>query len=83
MCPWAACCDCARAIAMSGISTLVVHAPRMQVNHRAWTDQHALSVEILLEAGVEVIEYDSPIRGAKIIRVNDKLWSPVTCYFIS
>jgi len=81
-CVWAPCCDCARAIAMSGVSRLVVHAPRMLVRHNRWADKIDLANQILVESGVELVEVSGPILGAKMIRVDGRSWSPETCDFI-
>ena len=38
VCPWAACCDCARAIIGSGISALVYHRQRYLLTDKRWID---------------------------------------------
>jgi dCMP deaminase len=52
-CPWASCCDCARAIVQAGISILY----RLPMGeHEGWTDSIAVGDSILRSAGVSVIE---------------------------
>lgn len=53
VCTWAACADCARAIALSGISTLVTRT----LPHGRWADSIAAGRIILEHHGVEVVEY--------------------------
>lgn len=48
---WYPCCDCARAIAQSGIKKIVCHAP--DFNHPRWGDDFKISSEILSESNVE------------------------------
>lgn len=54
ICTWAACADCSRAIALSGISTLVT---RVKPEGR-WTDSINAGRIILEQFGVEVVEYE-------------------------
>lgn len=54
-CPWAACCDCARAIIQAGISRLVHHVTGAE--HEYWNDSIKLAMEMLKEAGVEITTY--------------------------
>lgn len=51
--PWAACSDCARAIGMVGIKTLV----RLEMpDNERWNESVAIGDQILKEMGVEVVE---------------------------
>lgn len=50
------CSDCAKLIAQAGITT--VYAPKMQLNPR-WNEERDIAAKIFLEAGVEVVRYDS------------------------
>lgn len=75
-CPWAACCDCARAILFCRITKLVVHWERMQLTHGDWKDNVDYALNMLIKGGVEILYYHGPIPGAESILVNGKLWSP-------
>lgn len=52
-CPWSACADCARAIGMTGIKTLIRF--EMPENER-WSESIAIGDRIMQEAGVEIVE---------------------------
>ena len=56
---WAACADCAKAIALSGVARLVRHvrpdgAPWM--NHGDWAESAAVGDQIMRAAGVEIVD---------------------------
>lgn len=75
MCPWAACSDCARAIAMSGIRKVIVHQQRMDMTPERWKASVEVGLNIIRKCGA-VIEYvDAKIGGNPII-VNGELWYP-------
>lgn len=57
--PWYPCCDCARAIAQSGISDLVCYRP--DFSDARWGEDFKISEVILSESGVEV-EYVEKIQ---------------------
>jgi dCMP deaminase len=50
---WFPCADCARAIIQSGIIKLVCHEP--DLNMPKWGEQFKASLEMLTEAGIEII----------------------------
>lgn len=81
ICPWAACCDCARAIILSGIRQLIVHRPRMELTPEHWKENVGMALMMLQQNYVDVLYYDSPIKGAPDILVDGKLWSPETLEF--
>jgi deoxycytidylate deaminase len=80
-CPWAACCDCARAIIFSGIKVLVVHRERMLLTPDHWKEDVAFALNMLQENDVEVLYHDGPVIGAPSILVNGVLWNPETLLF--
>lgn len=75
-CPWAACCDCARAIINSGILTLVMHHERMQMTPPRWKDSVDEALDMMEEAGVSLVYYKGPIEDCPAILVNGELWKP-------
>jgi deoxycytidylate deaminase len=77
VCPWAACCDCALAIiGTNKIVTLVTHGPRMRTTPDRWKDDVEYALNMIREAGIEIIELETPIPGAPKIIVNGELWQP-------
>lgn len=62
--PWIPCARCAKAIIQSGIKSVVYdinfpgNDPEFQVN---WRRSMEISKEILLEAGIEIREFDGPL----------------------
>lgn len=81
-CPWAACCDCARAIVGTRLKRLVVHKQRMELTPERWQEDVQAAWEMLSEAGVELVQYDGPIDW-DVVTVNGRLWSPKTAEFVS
>jgi deoxycytidylate deaminase len=82
VCPWAACCDCARSIICAGIKTLVVHKERMDMTPEHWRADVDDALNMLSEAAVEIIHFEGPVRGALPILADGKLWSPETLSFV-
>lgn len=76
VCPWSACAECARAIILCDISTLVRHGDAIRHGRdTAWVESIAVADEMLKEAGVEIIEWDGEIGGIEI-RHCGELWRP-------
>lgn len=75
VCPWAPCADCARAIIQSGVKKLVTHKQAYELSPERWKKDIDFALEMLHEAGVEVLMYDGKI-GAKELLHSGKLWSP-------
>lgn len=73
--PWSSCADCARAIVLSGITTLVRHKAAMGDAER-WNDSIALGDEIMAAGSVEVITWDGDIGHIEPILRDGKLWTP-------
>lgn len=74
--PWMPCCDCARAIIISGIKKLVTHQQAFDRTPERWKADQDLALGMLKEAGVEVVFYNGPIGGVEGIRFNGELWNP-------
>ena len=62
--PWIPCLHCANAIISSGIRKLIVHKQMVERTKEGWQDELKNALEILKEAGVEVVGYDG-IIGVK------------------
>lgn len=78
ICPWAACCDCARAIARMGVKKVVVHGPRMRMTPDRWQKSVGQGICIMDDYGVECEVYNEPIQMPEgfYIMVNGEKWSP-------
>ena len=74
VCPWAACCDCARAIIQSGVMALVTHKQACERPSR-WGEEISRAYDMLAEAGVVVVQIDSDLQASKV-RMNGELWQP-------
>lgn len=75
VCPWAACTDCARAIVQSGIARLVRHKQASDRSPERWVESIKLADQILLDGGVEIVDYDG-FLNADPIRHCEELWRP-------
>lgn len=75
-CPWAACCDCARAIICMGVQHLVMHQERMDMTPERWVDDVNEALTMMAEAGVELHYHSGPINNAPRILANGELWDP-------
>lgn len=82
VCPWFACADCARAIVLAGIKTVIGHKQRMEMTNlgrekvtdtvdNRWTTAVSDGDLILQEAGIECIYFDGPVGGVDIL-VNEQ-----------
>lgn len=74
--PWAACCDCARAIINSGVLVVVMHRERMQMTPERWQSSVNEALEMLVEAGVQLSYHGGVVEGAPDVLVNGELWNP-------
>lgn len=72
VCPWAACADCARAIIQAGISQLVRHEGE---NASHWQESITVADEMLLEAGVGIVNLQGEIGAeVELLRNGKKIW---------
>lgn len=77
ICPWAACCDCARAIACAEISKLVRLPLDEYSTHGRWSASCLIGDIILKEAGVEIIEFtDLDKIMIPELKRNEEIWRP-------
>ena len=76
-CPWAACCPCARAIIDTGVARIVLHEQRMKMTPERWLDDVNQALEMLEEAGVELMYFTETVKGPTVL-VNGELWSPTS-----
>ncbi len=74
VCCWAPCTDCAQAIIQSGIKRLVTHQQALE-RSGGWRGNIELALEMLHEAGVEVIIYNGRIGAEKVLR-DGIYWEP-------
>jgi deoxycytidylate deaminase len=75
ICPWFACSDCARAIALSGIKKVIGHRERMDMTPDRWKASVDAGLQLLRDCGVELEFYEGHV-GAEQIIVNGELWKP-------
>lgn len=73
--PWAACTDCARAIVLSGIKTLVRHSDVMERSPERWLESITLADEILVAGNVDIVEIAGPVGGPTILHCGEE-WTP-------
>jgi len=76
ICPWAACCDCARSLIVSGVYALYMHQQRMDMTPDRWKDDVNEALNMLSEAGVVLRYFDGPIAAQDVL-VNGQHWSPM------
>jgi len=77
VCPWFACADCARAIALSGIKKVVGHRQRMDMNPPRWKESVDAGLDMLITMGVKLEFIDESIELEKPILVNGELMSKI------
>lgn len=75
ICPWAACADCARAVIVAGIDTVIVHKQRMDTTPERWRASIDEAFQMWREAGVNLHQFDGPVDTGPII-ANGEEWSP-------
>ncbi len=74
-CPWAACCDCARAIINAGVLTVVMHYERMQMTPVRWQGPVNEALGMLEEARIALLYHKGPIECPSVF-VNGEIWKP-------
>lgn len=72
-CPFIICTDCARAVIVAGIKTLIGHS-KMACSDR-WNESISIGLTMLQEAGVRVEWIDGDL-GCEPIRFNGELFYP-------
>lgn len=73
--PWAACCDCARAIIQSGIRRVVRHKEACERGDSHWLEQMKLADEMFEEADIDILELSVTFDEVDI-RHSGELWRP-------
>lgn len=76
VCPWAACCDCARAIICARINKLISYRPAYDRSPDRWKSNIDLALSMLVEAGVVVEWHTQPLYSQFPIRFNEEVWVP-------
>lgn len=74
-CPYACCPDCARAIGLSGIRTVVVHKQCMDKTPERWREPIEIGHDILKRMGVEIISW-SGVIGEIENTFDGEVWTP-------
>jgi dCMP deaminase len=75
VCPWAACPDCARAIKLAGIRSVVVHKQAHDRTPPRWREETALGLEILCGGGVLYQMFDGQIGDVENL-FDGRVWHP-------
>lgn len=75
VCPWAACSNCAKHIAFSGVSALVRHPNNNGDTGNHWHDDCAIGDEIMTEADIQIVEYPI-VQTNLVLRRNGEDWPP-------
>jgi len=74
-CPWAACCDCARAIVLSGIKEVVCHGNALDQTPDRWKEDIELAAKIFAGSGVKYTWWYGQVGDCRNL-FNGKYWSP-------
>ena len=75
VCPWAACCDCARAIALSGISKVICHGDTIDKTPTRWQQDMAIAAQIFAASGVRYTKFYGKIGDCQNL-FNGEIWYP-------
>jgi dCMP deaminase len=75
VCPWACCTDCARAIALSGITKVIGHKQAADATPERWREEIRVGMRILEGSGVEFVALDAEIGGVENL-FNGEVWTP-------
>jgi deoxycytidylate deaminase len=74
-CPWAACCDCARAIILSGIQEVVCHGDALVKTPARWEEDIAIAKQMFEAAGVKYTWWYGFVGSCKNL-FDGKYWYP-------
>ena len=72
---WVACPDCARAIVLAGIDTVVCHRECMDRTPDRWSEMVDLGLFILKQGGVEVVQWSGTVGRVDNLN-NGEVWQP-------
>ena len=74
-CPYACCADCARAIGLAGITTLVIHKQCMDKTPERWAEHVVVGHDILRRMGVEIVEWSGEVGDCENL-FDGEIWYP-------
>jgi dCMP deaminase len=74
-CPWAACCDCARAIVLSGIKEVVCHGNALEMTPDRWREDTELAKKIFEASGVIYTWWYGKLGDCQNL-FDGKVWYP-------
>jgi dCMP deaminase len=75
VCPWACCAECARAIVMAGIVSVIAHKQAHDKSPERWR-QAIVDGQVILAAGGVCIEFwDGKVGGVENL-FNGEIWCP-------
>jgi len=74
-CPWAACCDCARAIVLAGIKEVVCHGNALDMTPERWREDIQLAKKIFAGGGVKYTWWYGKIGQCKNL-FDGRYWCP-------
>jgi len=72
---YACCADCARAIGLAGVKTLVIHKECMDKTPERWAEHVTVGHDILRRMGVEIVEWSGKIGDCENT-FDGKVWYP-------
>ena len=75
VCPWACCCDCARAIVRSGVKKVIAHAQAYRRTPERWRESIEQGLHILRCGGVEYEAVDIKIGYCQNL-FDGRVWNP-------
>ena len=75
VCPWAACADCARAIALSGIARVICHGDALDKTPERWQQDIELAAKIFEGSGVRYVKWYGKVGGCKNL-FDGRVWEP-------
>ncbi|MBL7100918.1 MAG: hypothetical protein ISS23_03115 [Nanoarchaeota archaeon] len=71
--PWLPCIPCANAVISAGIKRLIIHKQMVERTKRKWWKELRDAVQIMREAGIEIIAYDGLV--GKKAYMHSKEWN--------
>jgi deoxycytidylate deaminase len=75
ICPWACCAECARAIALAGITQVIAHKQAHDKSPRRWQQSIEEGREILSACGVDYVLWSGEVGGVENL-FNGEIWCP-------
>ncbi len=75
-CPWAACCDCARAIVLSGIKEVICHGEAIDQTPLRWQPDIELASKIFEKNDVKYTKWYGKVGGGCRNLFSGIYWNP-------